>query len=97
MQKGDEVRVPEQRKALRFIHDWAQWNGARPVIQYTAQLPPLPPRNGTDPGPGGRIKPIEGPWKPGTHELDKYLRDGEMSDESPFKKKKDAAAKAKSQ
>jgi hypothetical protein len=56
------------------------------LIRYVAELNPLPEFPGADPGPGGRIKPEQGPWKPGNHELDKYLRDGEQAEQSPFRK-----------
>ena len=86
MQKGDKVTSPDQRREMRFIHDWAKYTGPRPEIVYTAALHPLPSQQGADPGPGARLKRATGPWTAGEHELDKYLLNGDDVDKSPFKK-----------
>ena len=85
LQKGDEIRIPEQKQPVRFAHDWVQWKGAKPRVQYTGVLTPIPNQAGADPGPGGWIKTPKPQWVPGEHELDKFLRDGELTEKSPFK------------
>jgi len=92
LQKGDLVVEPERKRRSRFLHDWMKCAGTRPVTQYTSQLTPLSSTDGSDPGPGGRVKPAKGPWVPGRHRLDKYFRDGAEQENSPYKKKKLATA-----
>lgn len=89
MQKGDGVRDPDQRREMRFLHDWLKFTGTRPEIQYTAELQPRP---SADPGPGARIKPVEGPWTTGSHPLDQCLLNGGSVKESPFHKNKSEVA-----
>ena len=77
LQKGDSINVPEKRKAQRLLEDWMQWSGPRPEARWFAELRPLPPEEGADPGPGARSKNDRGEWvRVGNHELDRYLRDG---------------------
>ena len=88
LQKGDGVRIPEHGREMRFAHDWSKSAGPRATIVYTSELRPLSSVPTGDPGPGGRIKPPEGPWITGDHEFDKWLLNGELIKESPFKKNK---------
>jgi hypothetical protein len=75
LQKGDRLRVPESGRFFRLLEDWAQWMGRRPEVRYRAELTPLPPAPGADPGPGARSKVASGEWKLlGTHPLDRYMR-----------------------
>ncbi|HUY33438.1 MAG TPA: transglutaminase-like domain-containing protein [Pirellulales bacterium] len=75
LQKGDRILLPERRKLLRLLPDWTQFSGARPRVSYTAELVPLPPESGGDPGPGARRKDEKGEWGVfGDHPLDRYLR-----------------------
>ncbi len=75
LQKGDRVQMPERRKQLRLMEDWMQWSGAKPRVRYAAELTPLPPKEGDDPGPGGRQKDEQGKWHLlGDHPLNKYTR-----------------------
>ena len=60
LQKGDNVSVPEERKPLRLLADWAQWQGARPKMRYVAELKPLV--DSGDAGPGARTKDQKGEW-----------------------------------
>jgi hypothetical protein len=88
LQKGDGVQIPGLGKELRFAHDWSKSAGPRATVVYTSELRPLASQLAEDPGPGGRIKPPEGAWKTGHHEFDKWLMNGELIKESPFKKNK---------
>jgi Transglutaminase-like superfamily len=75
LQKGDRALVPEQHKRIRLLEDWSQWAGAKPRSRFSADLKPLPPAEGADPGPGHRIKDSRGEWQVvGDHTLDHYLR-----------------------
>jgi Transglutaminase-like superfamily len=75
IQKGDRIRVPEKPKPYRLLEDWLQWSGRKPHAQYTAEVVPLPPETGADPGPGARRKDASGEWKLiGNHALDKAMR-----------------------
>ena len=75
IQKGDRIRVPEKPKPYRLLEDWLQWSGRKPHAQYTAEVVPLPPDSGADPGPGARLKDASGEWKLiGHHALDKVMR-----------------------
>lgn len=75
LQKGDRVKVPERLTYFRLLEDWAQWAGAKPAVRWTAELEPLPPRDGEDPGPGARSKNAQGQWLvTGQHELNKHMR-----------------------
>ena len=75
LQKGDRVQLPERRKQLRLMEDWMQWSGAKPRVRYAAELTPLPPKEGDDPGPGGRRKDEQGKWHLlGDHPLNRYTR-----------------------
>ena len=77
LQKGDSIELPEKRKPQRLMEDWMQWSGTRPQARWFAELRPLPPEEGADPGPGARSKNERGEWaRVGNHELDPYLRDG---------------------
>lgn len=77
LQKGDRIQVPEKRQPQRLMEDWMQWLGVRPAARWFAELRPLPPEDGADPGPGARSKNQRGEWVvAGTHKLDHYLRDG---------------------
>jgi hypothetical protein len=75
IQKGDRIRVPEERRLFRLLEDWMQWMGRKPDARYLAELTPLPPSPGEDPGPGARQKIATGEWKLlGNHPLDRYAR-----------------------
>lgn len=75
LQKGDRVRVPEERRLMRLLEDWMQWSGTKPDARYLAELDPLPPETGGDPGPGARRKIATGEWKlVGNHPMDRYAR-----------------------
>jgi len=75
IQKGDNVFVPEKRQPVRLLPDWLRQAGARPDALFPAEVIPLPPREGADPGPGARRKTPTGEWKViGRHALDKYAR-----------------------
>ncbi len=77
IQKGDHILVPEKRQPYRLLVDWAEWQGAKPKIRYSAALRPLPPQPGEDAGPGARVKDARGQWVlQGGHELDAIFRDG---------------------
>jgi hypothetical protein len=60
LQKGDNIVVPEKKQELRLLADWMQWLGAKPEVRYYAELAPLPPEPGADPGPGARSKDAKG-------------------------------------
>lgn len=75
LQKGDRIQIPERRKTVRLLADWAQWSGAPPQVRYTAELTPLPSEPGGDPGPGARSKDQKGEWVvTGDHSLNRYVR-----------------------
>lgn len=75
LQKGDRVKVPEQRGPQRLLADWMQHLGAKPRVRYLAELTPLPSQEAEDAGPGARVKDANGQWQlRGTHALDKYMR-----------------------
>ena len=77
LQKGDRVQVPEKKSPQRLQSDWLLWEGARPKVQFTAELEPLPPSDGADPGPGGRRKDARGRWHlTMKHPFDRYARSG---------------------
>lgn len=77
LQKGDSIKVPEKGKPQRLLEDWMQWVGVRPTARWFAEFRPLPRAEGADVGPGARSKDAKGEWLiAGTHELDRYLRDG---------------------
>jgi len=78
IQKGDRIKVPEKSKPQRLLADWSQWQGAKPRVQYLAELRPLPSQSGGDAGPGARTKDQRGAWMlTGSHEKDAVLRDGQ--------------------
>jgi len=78
LQKGDQIEVPEKKKTVRLLPDWAQWSGRRPRLRFTAELTPLAAGTAADPGPGARRKDEKGEWLVlGTHPLDKQLRDAD--------------------
>lgn len=80
LQKGDSIRLPEKRRPQRLTRDWAQWVGARPQVRYLAELEPLPPQLGADPGPGARRKNERGQWElKHNHDFDYRLRDGTLA------------------
>jgi hypothetical protein len=75
LQKGDRIRPPERSKVLRLLEDWAQFQGAKPIVRWTADLTPLPPSEGEDPGPGARQKDLKGEWVlVGEHPMNKHMR-----------------------
>ncbi|HVC92125.1 MAG TPA: transglutaminase-like domain-containing protein [Pirellulales bacterium] len=75
LQKGDRILMPERRKLLRLLPDWIQFSGAAPRVSFTAELVPLQPESGGDPGPGARRKDEKGEWRVfGDHALDRYVR-----------------------
>jgi transglutaminase-like putative cysteine protease len=75
LQKGDRVRVPEQRGLFRLTEDWAQFVGSKPSVTWNADLEPLPPRSEEDAGPGSRKKDKKGEWVLiGEHPINKYMR-----------------------
>ncbi|HEX4142246.1 MAG TPA: transglutaminase-like domain-containing protein [Pirellulales bacterium] len=75
LQKGDRAYVPEQHRRLRLLEDWSQWGGHKPRSRFTAEIKPLPPAEGEDPGPGHRLKDEHGEWKVvGDHPMDQYAR-----------------------
>lgn len=77
LQKGDKLFVPEERKPLRLLADWMQWQGGRPLVRYAAELRPLPSKDETDPGPGARSKDKKGEWVLlNKHPDDRYMRKG---------------------
>ena len=80
LQKGDSISLPEKRKPQRLMEDWMQWVGTRPEARWWAELEPLPPAEGEDPGPGARSKNERGEWVvAGDHKLNAYLRDGKQN------------------
>jgi len=64
LQKGDNIKTPEQYKPLRLLADWRQWQGARPKARYFANIEPAPVESGEELGPGARTKDEKGEWKP---------------------------------
>lgn len=74
IQKGDRVIPVQARSPQRLLEDWGQATGVRPEFRWTAELTPLPTRDGEDPGPGGRVKREAGEWKLAGHPLDSLLR-----------------------
>ncbi len=75
IQKGDRIRVPERNKIYRLLEDWLQWSGRKPQARYLAEVIPLPPEPGGDPGPGARRKSPSGQWLLiGKHPADKIMR-----------------------
>jgi hypothetical protein len=75
LQKGDRVRVPEQRGLFRLTEDWAQFAGSKPKVRWNADLTPEPPRSQDDAGPGARRKDAKGEWLVvGDHPMNKYIR-----------------------
>ncbi len=80
IQKGDSIQVPEKRRSQRLLVDWAQWQGARPKLRFSAELRPVPSEPGGDAGPGGRVKDRRGAWLlQGNHALNEVLRDGQFA------------------
>jgi hypothetical protein len=77
LQKGDKLFVPEDKKPLRLLADWMQWQGGRPQVRYAAELRPLASDGQTDAGPGARSKDKRGEWVLlNKHPDDKYMRNG---------------------
>ncbi len=77
LQKGDKLFVPEERKPLRLLADWMQWQGGRPEVRHVAELRPLPTEGETDAGPGARSKDKKGEWVLlNKHPDDRYMRKG---------------------
>lgn len=77
LQKGDKLQVPEDRKPLRLLADWMQWQGGRPKAHYAAELRPVAADSSTDPGPGARSKDKKGEWVLlNKHPDDRYMRQG---------------------
>jgi hypothetical protein len=75
LQKGDRIKVPEQRGLFRLTEDWAQFSGSRPSVRWNADLNPEPARSEEDPGPGARKKDAKGEWLlTGEHPMNKYMR-----------------------
>ena len=76
IQKGDRVKVPEQRATFRLLEDWLRSTGRMPAANYVAELTPLAPKMGGDAGPGSRRKDTKtGEWKlTGSHQHDRYAR-----------------------
>jgi len=75
LQKGDRIRVPEQRNLFRLTEDWARFVGPKPRVRWNAELLPEPPRTGDDPGPGARRKDAKGEWIIiGEHPMNKHMR-----------------------
>ena len=74
IQKGDRVTPAHARRPQRLLEDWGQAAGPRPAFRWTAELTPLPNRDGDDPGPGGRVKQDSGEWTLAGHRLDSVLR-----------------------
>ena len=74
IQKGDRVTPAHARAPQRLVEDWGQAAGPRPTFRWTAELKPLPEKDGDDPGPGGRVKQDNGIWTLAGHRLDRLLR-----------------------
>ncbi len=75
LQKGDRIRVPEQRGLFRLTEDWAQYAGSKPQVRWNAELIPEPLGSGEDAGPGARKKDKKGEWLiVGEHAMNKYMR-----------------------
>jgi hypothetical protein len=75
LQKGDRIRVPEQRGLFRLTEDWAQFVGSKPQVRWNADVTPQPPSKDDDPGPGARRKDKKGEWLVvGEHPMNKYIR-----------------------
>jgi hypothetical protein len=62
LQKGDNIVIPEHKSKQRLVMDWEQHLGAKPKVRYFAELKPLPMKDTSDPGPGGRSKSATGEW-----------------------------------
>ena len=77
LQKGDNLKVPEERKGQRLLADWMQWQGGRPRVRYVAELNPIASETESDPGPGARSKDAKGEWVLlNKHPDDKFMRKG---------------------
>lgn len=77
LQKGDNLKVPEERKGQRLLADWMQWQGGRPKVRYIAELAPVADKDQSDAGPGARSKDARGAWLlVNKHADDKYMRQG---------------------
>lgn len=74
LQKGDRITLPNNGKKVRLVADWLTWQGAKPVVRFTASIKPVS-ENESDAGPGQREKDKIGRWKLiGSHPDQKYLR-----------------------
>jgi hypothetical protein len=74
LQKGDRVRQSGPDKNVRLILDWWRFAGNKPKIEFTASVTPLADE-GTDPGPGARIKQPDGKWVlAGDHPANERIR-----------------------
>lgn len=74
LQKGDRITLPNNGKKVRLVSDWLTWQGAKPVVRFTASINPVA-ADQKDPGPGQRQKDKIGRWKlVGDHPDKKYLR-----------------------
>ncbi len=77
LQKGDNLKVPEERKGQRLLADWMQWQGGRPRVRYVAELNPIASETESDAGPGARSKDAKGEWVLlNKHADDKFMRKG---------------------
>lgn len=75
IQKGDRIKIPEQKKHVRLIYDHYKCTGKRPKVFFTANLIPVADDNNKEPGPGARQKQKTGQWKLMGDDVDqKYMR-----------------------
>ena len=72
LQKGDNIRIPQQRKKVRLVYDHFQCKGRKPKLEFTMSIKPVA-NSGKDAGPGAREKMPNGRWKlVRKHDADKF-------------------------
>ncbi len=62
LQKGDNIRLPGRRSALRLVDDWYRIKGRNPKREYTCEIRPVE-LEGESSGPGSRKKLPNGQWQ----------------------------------
>jgi hypothetical protein len=74
LQKGDNIRIPQNGKRVRLVYDHYRCEGKKPKIEYTAKIRPVA-EDGGDAGPGARQKLANGKWKlVSHHDADRFHR-----------------------
>ncbi len=74
LQKGDRIRLPESNRSVRLLADWHRWIGAKPRVDFTAELKPLGETEDAA-GPGARQKQPDGRWAlVRRHSADRWMR-----------------------